>query len=96
MDIQRVPNDAPVMYVSRLGLTPFVTATEEGTRVCTHGRWHTIRSIGYPLFAWDHDIGFGFEDGGGCRGREVDAVFAQGVIVTVYATGKVPPDADGQ
>ena len=82
--------------MDRLGLTPFVEAVGEGARVCSHGRWHTVRSVGRPMFAWDHDIGFGFEDGGGCRGKEVDAVFAQGVVVTVYVEGKLPPDAGGK
>ena len=94
MDPIRVPADAPVMYVNRLGLTPFGDAVEEDARVCSHGRWHTVRAVGRPIFGWDHDIAFAFMDGGGCRGHDVDAVFTKGVIVTVYAPGKVPAEVD--
>lgn len=94
-DIGRVPDDAGVKYVNRQAFEPFVNAIEEGWRVCSHGRWHTVRSVGHPIFEWDHNLSFGFEDGGGCSGQEVDAVsHGNGVIVTVYAPGKVPTDAD--
>jgi len=82
---------AYVVYVNRMGLSAVLARVREGQRVCVRGRWHTVRSIGIGIPPFEPSRHFGFEDGGGAEASRVDAVYADGVVSTVYATGTLPP-----
>ena len=77
--------------VTRPQMNRIIAAAVRGDRVCAKGKWHTVRSIGWPIMEAGQPA-IAFEDGGSCFGSAIDALRNASGTYATYAPGAMPAD----